>query len=178
MLNEYTLLARRSMAKGSFGESLGVMADAARVQKMFNELNLWTNHYNNEILGGKWQNFFNWQPYHWFRSEKNEQPICTPELFVKTKKSLSPRIVDVKNAVEVGGVEIVSDVDCEIPLWIKAVSPVRNFSKEKADNVFCNVEINGEKFKDLRQIQPPHYARTSQFSHLFCRKLQRVGARC
>ena len=147
MLNEYTLLARRSMANGTFGDSLGAMADAARVQKMFNELNNWTNHYNNEILGGKWQNFFNWQPYHWFRSEKIDPPICTPDLFVKTKKALSPRFVNVDSALSAVGATIVSDVDCEIPLWIKAVSPVRNFSKEKADNVFCSVDFGGNVFE-------------------------------
>lgn len=70
MLNEYQLLAKRSMVSATRGDSLGAMADAHRVEQMFKELNQWTNHYNKEIRNGKWDHFFNWQPYHWFRSRK------------------------------------------------------------------------------------------------------------
>ena len=81
MINEYQLLARRSMVRATAGDSIGAFADAGRVKTMFSELNAWTYHYNNVIKEGKWNNYFNWQPYHWFRSEKIEQPYCTPEVF-------------------------------------------------------------------------------------------------
>lgn len=90
MLNEYQLLAKRSMVCATRGDSLGAMADANRVSKMFVELNLWTRHYNEEIQGGKWNHFFNWQPYHWFRSEKIDPPICTPQVFAETKQAPAP----------------------------------------------------------------------------------------
>lgn len=78
LLNEYQLLARRSMVRATEGDSINALADADRVRIVFGELNAWTHHYNEEIQQGKWRDFLNWQPYHWFRSERIDPPICTP----------------------------------------------------------------------------------------------------
>lgn len=147
MLNEYQLLARRSMAEATSGDNVQAMEDANRVQSLFNDLNEWTHHYNEGILDGKWKNFFNWQPYHWFRSERIDPPICTTELLQQISKSPSPRFVDVQKALSIEGCTIESEVDGEIPLWIEALSPVRNFSKEPADNVFCHVSSDRDSFE-------------------------------
>ncbi len=146
MLNEYQLLARRSMARATYSDRVSAMEDANRVRSMFEELNAWTRHYNEEILDGKWNYFFNWQPYHWFRSERIDPPICTTELLEQISNSPSPRIVDVEKALSAEGYSIESEVDGEIPLWIEALSPVRNFSKEPADNVFCHVTTEMDSF--------------------------------
>ena len=146
MLNEYQLLARRSMVRTTFGDSIGSMADANRVKEMFNELNQWTYHYNHEILHGKWENFFNWQPYHWFRSEKIDPPISTPELFTQTRQSAKPRFLSVTDALSVQGVTINSETECTIPIWIEALTPIRNFSKAPEDNMFCDVVIGNQSF--------------------------------
>lgn len=113
---------------------------------MFNGLNDWTRHYNEEIGNGKWAEFFNWQPYHWFRSEKIEQPVATPELIAQAAKGPKARFLPVAEALSEEGVLIESDRDAEIPLWMEALTPVRHFSKAPADNVFCRISTDQENF--------------------------------
>ena len=146
MLNEYQLLAKRSMVNATRGDSLGAMADAHRVEQMFKELNQWTNHYNKEIRNGKWDNFFNWQPYHWFRSEKIDPPICTPKIFEDVKKAPAPRFIPVSEALSAQGAIISCEKDEEKPIWMEALTPVRNFSKAPEDNVFCHVNTSNDSF--------------------------------
>lgn len=145
MLNEYQLLARRSMVRTTAGDSIGAMTDAHRVQQMFDELNAWTHYYNEEILDGKWANFFNWQPYHWYRSERIDPPISTPELIASTRQSPKARFLSVSDALA-DGVVIDSKMEGDIPLWIEALSPIRNFSKAPEDNVFCRVAIDNDSY--------------------------------
>ena len=142
MINEYQLLARRSMVRATQRDSIGAMADADRVKQMFTQLNDWTRHYNEEILDGKWSHFFNWQPYHWFRSGKIEQPVATPELISKAIHGPVPRFLSVSDAPSSEGVLIDCDKDGEFPIWMEALTPVRNFSKELADNIFCRVSLH------------------------------------
>ena len=146
MINEYQLLARRSMVRATAGDSIGAMADANRVGQMFDSLNEWTRHYNEDILDGKWQQFFNWQPYHWFRSEKIEQPVATPELIAKSKNSPQARFLSVSEALSSEGTMVKSDADVEMPIWIEALTPIRNFSKEAKDNEFCQVKTENDSF--------------------------------
>ena len=142
LLNEYQLLARRSMVLATRGDSLGAMADANRVRLMFDELNKWTQYYNEMVQGGKWQHFFNWQPYHWFRSEKIDPPIATPEVVDAVKLMPQARFLSVTDALSGDGVVIECQQDVDVPLWMEALSPVRNFSKAPADNVFCHVSYS------------------------------------
>lgn len=146
MLNEYQLLARRSMVRATAGDYAGAAADAALVEQRFEDLNQWTNHYNNEIQGGKWQDYFNWQPYHWYRSEKIEQPYATPAVIEEAKRSPAPKFLSVDEALSDKGLVYESDKTGEIPLWIKALSPIRNFSKAAADNIFCHVTTENDSF--------------------------------
>lgn len=146
MINEYQLLARRSMVRATAGDKTGALDDGKRVEEMFAELNAWTNHYNNELLDGKWKDYFNWQPYHWFRSEQIEQPYCTPELFDKTQLAPKARFLQVQDALSKEGINIDSDTEGEIPLWIEALSPIRNFSKAAEDNIFCHVLFGDASF--------------------------------
>ena len=146
MINEYQLLARRSMVRATTGDSIGAMADANRVRQMFDSLNELTRHYNEDILDGKWQQFFNWQPYHWFRSEKIEQPMATPELIMQAKNSPQARFLSVRDALSSKGAIINSDADVEMPLWIEALTPIHNFSKEAKDNEFCQVKTENDSF--------------------------------
>ena len=146
MINEYQLLARRSMVRGTAGNQEGAIDDGLRVEEMFTKLNDWTNHYNNEILDGKWTDFFNWQPYHWFRSEKIEQPYCTPVLYAQAQRGPKPRFLSVSKAVTPDGAIIDSDVDGDISLWIEAFTPIQDFSKEPKDNIFCHISIGSNHF--------------------------------
>ena len=154
MINEYQLLSRRSMVRAAQGDSIGAMADAERVKVMFDELNAWTRHYNDELLGGKWSHFFSWQPYHWFRSEKIEQPVATPELIAKAQQGPEARFLPVVEAVSPHGATIESPTAADIPLWMEALSPIQNFSKEAKDNVFCHVSLeNGTDSKATNDRQ-------------------------
>ena len=146
MINEYQLLARRSMVRATAGDSIGAMSDADRVKTTFRELNAWTDHYNKDIADGKWAAFFSWQPYHWFRSEKIEQPYCTPELYAQTQSGAAPRFLSVDDARSTNGITIESDTDGEIPLWIEALTPIQNFSKEAKDNIFCHITTDNGSF--------------------------------
>lgn len=146
MLNEYQLLARRSMVEATYLDNVNAMFDANRVKSMFRELNAWTQRYNHEIQNGKWAEFFNWQPYRWFRSDKVDPPICSYELLSEISKSPKPQFVSVENALSMDGCMIESDVDGEIALWIEALSPVRNFSKAPEDNVFCHISTETDSF--------------------------------
>ncbi|MCR5644004.1 MAG: hypothetical protein K6G32_11825, partial [Prevotella sp.] len=116
------------------------------VKWTFHELNQWTRHYNEELLNGKWRYFFNWQPYHWFRSEKIEQPVCTPELFTQTQQALPASFLPVGDVLSANGLTIQSETACDIPLWINALTPIRHFSKAAADNLFCHVTTDNDSF--------------------------------
>ena len=117
------------------------------INEMFEELNRLTHHYNNEIQGGKWQDFFNWQPYHWYRSQKIEQPVATPQLIQQANNSPQARFLSVNEALSEEGVLISSEADIEIPLWIEALTPIRNFSKAPEDNVFCKVKTSQDSYE-------------------------------
>ena len=145
MLNEYQLLARRSMARGTYCETDGALADAAHATEMFEALNEWTDKYNKELLGGKWDNFFRWDPYHWYYTPGMAAPVCTEELLKQVRKGPAPDFLNVEEALT-DGITIESRTNGEIPLWIHALTPVENFSKAAEDNIFCKVNINGEAF--------------------------------
>ena len=147
MLNEYQLLARRSMVSASRLDSLGAMADANRVKQLFNDLNEWTRHYNEDIQQGRWREFFNWQPYHWFRSDKIDPPIATPELLAQAAQAPQARILSVAEAITSHGLIIESEQDADIPLWMEALTPIRNFSKAPEDNVFCRITTDNDTFE-------------------------------
>ncbi len=146
MLNEYQLLARRSMVCATRLDSLGAMADARRVQLMFRQLNEWTRHYNEDIQHGKWREFFNWQPYHWFRSEKIDPPIATPSLLSQAILDPQPRFLSVADALSSNGLVVESRQNVDVPLWIEALTPIRNFSKAPVDNVFCCITADNDSF--------------------------------
>lgn len=146
MLNGYQLLARLSMAHATFNDARTAMTDAVRATGMYHSLNAWTDFYNKSLLDGKWDNFFNWQPSHWFRSTKMDAPVCTEKLLAEIRKSPEPGYVKVEEALSRDGALITSGVEGDIPLWIHALTPTRNASKKPGDNEFCTVNVNGSMF--------------------------------
>lgn len=146
MLNEYQLLSRLSMAHATYDDSQTALADAARATEMYHSLNRWTDYYHKELLGGKWDNFFNWQPTHWFRSTKMDAPVCTEKLLDEIRKSPKPAYIKVEEALSREGALITSEVEGDIPIWIHALTPTHKASKKPKDNEFCTVEVNGSMF--------------------------------
>lgn len=146
MINEYQLLSRLSMAHATYADAQTAMADAKRASEMFDALNKWTRIYNKELLNGKWDEFFDWQPYHWTRSTKMDAPVCTEELLADVRKSPKPDYIDVEKALSSEGIVINSEVEGDIPLWIHAFTPTHDFSKAPKDNEFCTVDVNGARF--------------------------------
>ena len=147
MINEYQLLARTSLAHASAGDGEQALSDASRAKEMYVELDAWTRRYNEELLDGKWKEFFNWKPYHWFRSPVMDAPMATQELLEKVAQCAAPRFLPAEAALSKEGVTIDAEVACEMPLWIHALTPIRNFSKAPADNVFCRVETGTQSFE-------------------------------
>lgn len=145
LLNRYQLLARRSLANVGRDDN-AAMEDARMAEQAFHELNEWTRLYNKELLDGKWDEFFNWQPYHWYRSKKMDAPVCTEDLIEKVGKGPSARFVCPDEALNEEGELIMAEKEGELPIWIEALTPIRNFSKAAADNEFCRVNIGETSF--------------------------------
>lgn len=145
LLNRYQLLARRSLANVGIDDR-AAMEDARMAEEAYHELNEWTRLYNKELLGGKWDEFFSWQPYHWYRSKNMDAPVCTEGLIEKARKGPSARFVSHEDAFKEEGALIISEVEGEIPVWIEALTPIRNFSKAAADNEFCRVSVGDASF--------------------------------
>lgn len=145
MINEYQLLARTSMAHATFADAEAALADAVRATEMYHALNDWTDRYNKELLGGKWDHFFRWDPYHWFYTPGMAASVCTEELLEQVRKWPAPGFLNVADALA-EGIIINSEVEGETPLWIHAITPVENFSKAAEDNIFCKVDINGHSY--------------------------------
>lgn len=146
MLNEYLLLSRRSLAYATQGDSVPATKDALRVKQMFRSLNEWTDHYNQRIRNGKWENFFCWVPYHWYESKKMDAPVATPGLIAQVAQSPKPRFLSTAEALSDKGTGIKTDTAGDIPIWIKALSPIRNFSKAPEDNIFCHITAGSQSF--------------------------------
>ena len=145
LLNSYQLCARLSLSLADT-DSEAALANARLAEDAFHELNSWTRIYNKELLGGKWDEFFNWQPYHWYRSENMDAPVCTDEILERVSKAPEGRFISPSEAMSDKGTAIIADCECEMPIWMEALTPVRNFSKAAADNEFCSVNIGDINF--------------------------------
>ncbi|MCR4570202.1 MAG: glycosyl hydrolase 115 family protein [Bacteroidales bacterium] len=146
LANEYQLLARTSMAHAAVADADTGLADAARAREAYDALNEWTRRYNEDLLDGKWNGFFNWRPYHWYYSNGMDAPVCTEELLDKVRNAPAARFLDVSAALSPAGAPVQSEREGEIPLWIHALTPVRNASKLPEDNAFCRIETGTESF--------------------------------
>ncbi len=146
MLNEYQLLSRTSLAHAACGDSETALSDAARATLMYEALNEWTWKYNNELLDGKWEHFFDWRPYFWNGSKVMDAPVATQALLDEVAVSPKPAFLSVHDALSQDGVAIDSEVEGSIPLWIKALSPIVDFSKAPENNIFCHVLCGTDSF--------------------------------
>lgn len=147
MLNEYQLQSRLSLVYATALKEEQSLEAASRATELYDSLNSWTKYYNEELLDGKWSYFFNWRPYHWHYSDEMDAPVSSPSLIDSLRHSPVPQWVDVEKALSEGGFEIESEVDGDIDIWIKALTPVRNFSKAAADNRFCHVQCGTTEFE-------------------------------
>lgn len=146
MLNAYQLLSRRSLARASVNDKTEALNDAEQATRMFHKLNDWTDCYNKEICSGKWNNFFNWIPYHWYYSNGMEAPVATPEMLDAVQHSPKPHFLSSKDALSENGVVIDAETDGEMDLWIEALTPTYNFSKKRVDNIYCKITAGDETF--------------------------------
>lgn len=117
------------------------------VVRLYDDLNQWTKRYNEQLLDGKWRGFFNWRPYHWIDSDKIDVEYCTPQLAEALNSAPKPQMVDVKQALSAEGVKIESTCDGQVKLWVKALTPVRNFAKDFRNNVFGRVLCGNDNFE-------------------------------
>lgn len=138
LLNQYQLLSRRSMARGAFARD-SAFGDAEAAKQAYAELDRWTLRYNQGIKDGKWDYFFDWHPYHWNGSQQMDAPVFTQADMESVKNAPEARFLSVRQALSENGVEIIAQTDGELPVWMEALTPIRNFSKAPEDNVFCTV---------------------------------------
>ncbi len=142
-LNAYQLLAKGTFIKASKGELDNSLAD--KTLEAYNGLNLLTEKYHKEILNGKWDKFFNWIPYHWYYEKGMPAPVCDSKNTIASEAT-KQQTIPVSQAVSENGAIIDSDTEGYTDLWIRARTPVQNFSKAKADNEFCTVEFGDTSF--------------------------------
>ena len=147
MLNEYQLQSRLSRVHATEGKEQEALAEGETATQLYNALNAWTKRYNEELLNGKWRYFFDWRPYHWTGSTVMDAPICTTETLEALHHAPSAQWLDVAQAVSPEGVTIKTAIEGDIDLWIKARTPVRNFSKAPEDNRFCHVKCGKTSFE-------------------------------
>lgn len=147
MLNEYQLLSRLSQGHVTAGLAEKALAEGEQAVSLYEALNACTRRYNEELQDGKWRGFFNWRPYHWYYSDSIDVPVCTPEMLAAVQKSPAPRSLSVEKALSPEGETIICEREGETKLWIKALTPVRNFSKAPQDNVFCRVHCGKDGFE-------------------------------
>ena len=147
MLNEYQLQSRLSRVHATEGKEQEALAEGETATQLYNALNAWTKRYNEELLDGKWRYFFDWRPYHWTGSTVMDAPICTTETLEALHHAPSAQWLDVAQTVSPEGVTIKTAIEGDIDLWIKARTPVRNFSKAPEDNRFCHVKCGKTSFE-------------------------------
>lgn len=145
MLNEMQLLSRLSMRHATVGDSRA-NDEGQKVPELYAALNEWTRIYNEEIQNGKWGKFFSWIPYHWYYSTGLEAPYSTPELTETLRNTPAPQDVNVRDAISEEGALVMSDKAGRTDMWIRAISPVRNFSKLPEDNVIGQVDCGNQHF--------------------------------
>lgn len=145
MLNEMQLLSRLSMRHATVGDPRA-NDEGQKVPELYAALNEWTRIYNEEIQNGKWGQFFSWIPYHWYYSTGLEVPYSTPELTETLKNTPAPQDVNVRDAISEEGALVMSDKAGRTDMWIRAISPVRNFSKLPEDNVIGQVDCGNQHF--------------------------------
>ncbi len=146
LLNDYQLQSRLSQAYATTGQDEAALTAGRNVEQLYDALNAWTQRYNEELLDGKWRNFFNWRPYHWYYSSQMDVPVATAPLLEALHRAPAPRSLSVDEALSPEGVTIRCENEGDIELWIKALTPVRNFSKAPADNLFCHVRCGQNSF--------------------------------
>ena len=146
MLNEMQLLSRLSLRHATIGNENTALQEGERVVALYDSLNEWTRYYNEELLGGKWEHFFDWRPYQWYYSDTLPIPYCTETTLQQVRQAPQPREIAVSAALSKQGATFVSEKEGDINLWIRALSPVRNFSKLPKDNVFAHVQCGAQSF--------------------------------
>lgn len=147
LLNDYQLQSRLSLVHATAGLEEEALAEGRKAAQLYEQLNDWTKRYNEELLDGKWRHFFNWRPYHWYYSSAMDAPVCTPQTLDRLHQSPAAASLDVSQALSAEGVSIISETEGDIPLWIKALTPVRNFSKDPQNNIFCRVSCGKLSFE-------------------------------
>ena len=110
--------------------------------------------YHEDILGGKWNNFFNWKPY--FMYYGYEIPYCTEETVEQASTAPKACFIPTAEALSDEGFRIYCENECEVPLWMEALTPVRNFSKAPEDNVFCHVNAGADDFDKAYDKEESH----------------------
>lgn len=147
LLNRYQLLAKSSMAHAATqAQQERALQEAAEAKEAYAALNEWTRIYNETLLDGKWNHFFSWQPYHWFRSERMDAPVADASLIETVRKAPQARFVSVREALSDTGAAVFTEKEGDLPVWIEAVSPIQNFSKAPEDNAFCTVSCGEQRF--------------------------------
>lgn len=147
LLNEYQLQSRLSLRHATEGKYTESLAEGETIRPLYDALNAWTKRYNEELLDGKWRYFFDWHPYHWNGSNSIDVTYCTPQLAEALKAQPAPCLLDVQKALSADGVTISSDVEGDVKLWVKALTPVRNFAKDFKNNVFGRAVCGKNEFE-------------------------------
>ena len=155
LMNRYVLTARRSMVLASEGngECLSLSQSAQASKSSLDQL---TDYYNRQLLDGKWNHFFNWHP-NWYLDGRREVMQVADTALLEKAKAVPVAQMLFSRREGYNGKELTLSFHAEkrgtLPLWVRARTHIRNNSFAPADNVFCQVMVNGTSFTGSAQ---PH----------------------
>lgn len=144
MMNRYVLQSRRSRVLANNGDkmALDVTTDALKARDKVDEL---TRYYNEKLLDGKWDNFFNWHPNWYLDGLKEVMEFADKDLLEKSY--VMPASVWImpetyQRCLFKEQYTFQADKDGMMPLWIKARTRILNNSFDAKDNEYATISIN------------------------------------
>ncbi len=149
-MNRYVLLSRRSLVEASKRnpEAIKTAGDAIAAMTVVDAM---TKYYNGQLLGGKWDNFFNWHPNWYLDGKKAVMQVADTDLLEKANAMPQEKWIlnETVNNVATGKTEFTfeSEKEGSMPLWVKARTRINNNNFLPENNEFATITINGKTFR-------------------------------
>lgn len=149
-MNRYVLQSRRSVVQASKRNKEAIQTAGDAIASM-TTVDAMTKYYNLKLLGGKWNNFFNWHPNWYLDGKKAVMRVADVALLEKANAMPAEKWIlnETANNVPTAKTEFTfeSEKDGNMPLWVKARTRINNNNFEPENNEFATVAINGKTFR-------------------------------
>lgn len=149
-MNRYVLLSRRSRALAS-DRNADALSVAEQALKARDKVDALTREYNERLLDGKWNHFYNWHP-NWYLDGKKEvmevadEALLNKAVTIPSAKWILRETVN-NRPTEFKSFDFEADKDGNIPLWVKARTRINNNNFLPENNEFATINVNGFRFR-------------------------------